>query len=70
MIKDSRDTYSYNGKHPLMVFYFGVFNHGKNYKRLDVDVLGVLGNVGGLMDAILVIFGILCFFFTEINVKA
>lgn len=53
-----------------MVFYFGVFSKAKMYKRIDVDLLGVLGNIGGLMDAILVIFGILGYFFTDINVKA
>ena len=70
MIKDRISSYSYNGSNPLMVFYFGVFNKANKYKRLDVDILGVLGNVGGLMDAILVIFGITTYFFSEINVKA
>ena len=70
MIKDRISSYSYKGSNPLMVFYFGVFSKAKMYKRIDVDLLGVLGNIGGLMDAILVIFGILGYFFTDINVKA
>lgn len=53
-----------------MVFYFGVFSKAKIFKRLDFDFLGVLGNIGGLMDAILVIFTLLCYFFTNVNVKA
>ena len=70
MIKDRRATYSYKGSKPLMVFYFGVFSKAKIFKRLDFDFLGVLGNIGGLMDAILVIFTLLCYFFTDVNVKA
>lgn len=51
----------------MAVFYFAMFEKSNNYERYDYDMIEVLGNTGGISDALLVIAGLIVFFFMDIN---
>jgi hypothetical protein len=44
-----------------------MFEKSNNYERYDYDMIEVLGNTGGISDALLVIAGLIVFFFMDIN---
>ena len=52
----------------LYVFYFGLFPKATSYQRIDYTILTLLGDVGGLADALLAIFMAIVAFFTAFHV--
>ena len=68
-IQDKRSYYSYEGSHPVFVCYMGIYNKSTSFKRIDYSILDLLGDVGGLMDALLVIFSVLVWYFADININ-
>ena len=48
----------------LFVFYFGLFPKATSYQRIDYTLLTLLGDIGGLADALLAIFMAIVAFFT------
>jgi hypothetical protein len=51
----------------MAVFYIAMFEKANNYERYDYDMIEVLGNTGGISDALLVIAGMIVYFFMDIN---
>lgn len=66
-INEQKRWINYNGSNPMVVFYFGMFEKANNFERFDYDMVEVLGNTGGISDALLVLASITVFYFTDIN---
>ena len=51
----------------MLVIYIGMFEKARNYERYDYDMIEVLGNSGGITDALLIIGSYVVFYFMDIH---
>ena len=49
--------------------YFGVSEQSTKYKRIDYSILDVLGDIGGVMDALRVLMAFVVFQIVDININ-
>jgi hypothetical protein len=52
----------------LYGFYIGLFPKAISYQRLDYNIFDLLGNVGGLVDLILMLFMAIVAFVTQFHI--
>jgi hypothetical protein len=52
----------------LFCFYFGLFPKSTSYQRIDYTFLTLLGDIGGLADALLLICMSIVAFFTAFHI--
>ena len=66
-IYEQKAYMSVEGSHPIASFYFGIFEQSTLYERYDYDMIAVLGNTGGLADAVLILSIAIVLYFMSIN---
>jgi hypothetical protein len=66
-IYEQKAYMSVEGSHPIASFYFGIFEKSTLYERYDYDMIAVLGNTGGLADAVLILSIAIVLYFMNIN---
>ena len=68
LVDEVRELFLADKNRSLYVFYFGLFPKATSYQRIDYTILTLLGDIGGLADALLAIGMAIVAFFTAFHV--
>jgi hypothetical protein len=68
VLHEGKTPFKVNGRYPLYAFYIGLFAKSTSYQRLDYDLLQLLGDIGGLSDALLFLSMLFVAFVTSMHV--
>ena len=65
-----RNKYDTVDSKPVFLLSFGVWQTSESFQRIDYDILGVLGDVGGVLDSLLLIFTAIVIFLMQSQIDS